>query len=140
MSKRHFLVSIKTIDDTPLFPVNFNGEMFLFGVTAGASAKIHVIQKGFASFPTGLELVIYCKNSHEARRYADEVANRIYAKLNSIGHIIQSFGIHIGELTNDERTLDAVMMDMMTRSMAARGFDMESIPTLSFGADGKLLN
>ena len=36
-----------------------------------------------------------------------------------MGHIIQSFGIHIGELTNDERTLEAVMMDMMTRSMAA---------------------
>ena len=57
-----------------------------------------------------------------------------------MGHIIQSFGIHIGELTNDERTLEAVMMDMMTRSMAARGLEMESIPTLSFGVDGKLLN
>jgi hypothetical protein len=29
---------------------------------------------------------------------------------------------------------------MMTRSMATRGLDMESIPTLTFGADGKLLN
>ena len=55
-------------------------------------------------------------------------------------HIIHSFGIHIGELTNDERTLEAVMMDMMTRSMAARGLDMESIPTLALGVDGKLLN
>ena len=72
--------------------------------------------------------------------FADEIANAIYIKTNSIGHIIQSFGIHIGELTNDERTLEAVMMDMMTRSMASRGLDMESIPTLSFGVDGKLLN
>ena len=53
MSKRHFIVSIKTIDDMLLFPTDFNGEVFLLG---------------------------------------------------------------------------------------ARGLDMESIPTLSFGADGKLLN
>ena len=98
------------------------------------------MSKGYASFPTGLELVLYCKNGQEARMFADEIANTIYMKTNSLGHIIHSFGIHIGELTNDERTLEAVMMDMMTRSMAARGFDMESIPTLSFGADGKLLN
>ena len=140
MSKRHFIVSIKTVDDTPLFPKNFNGENFLFGVTAGSGAKTHVVHKGFASFPTGLESVIYCEDGHQARRYADEVANRIYMKTNSLGHIIDSFGIHIGELTNDERTLEAVMMDMMTRSMAARGLDLESIPTLSFGPDGKLLN
>lgn len=75
MSKRHFIVSIKTIDDTPLFPVNFEGENFLFGATA--------------SFPTGLE---------------------------------------------------AVMMDMMTRSMAARGINLDSIPTLSSGQDGKKLS
>ena len=140
MSKRHFMLSIKTVDDTPLFPANFNGENFLFGVTAGASVKTRVILKGFASFPTGIEAVIYCKDGQEARRYADEVAANIYMQTNSIGHRIDSFGIHIGELTNDERTLEAVMMDMMTRSMAARGLDMESIPTLSFGEDGKLLN
>ena len=57
-----------------------------------------------------------------------------------MGYRIDSFGIHIGELTNDERTLEAVMMDMMVRGMAARGIDFDSIPTLSFGADGKLLN
>ena len=45
---------------------------------------------------------------------------------NSMGHIIDSFGIHIGELTNDERTLEAVMADMMTRSMAARGINQDS--------------
>lgn len=89
MSKRHFIVSIKTIDDTPLFPVNFEGENFLFGATAKASAKTRVIFKGYASFPTGLE---------------------------------------------------AVMMDMMTRSMAARGINLDSIPTLSSGQDGKKLS
>ena len=140
MGKRHFIVSIKTIDDMRVFPSDFNGETFMLGATAGAGAKTGVIFKGYASFPTGLELVLYCKDVQEARRFADEVANAIYIKTNSIGHIIPCFGIHIGELTNDERTLDAVMMDMMTRSMAARGLDMESIPTLSFGADGKLLN
>lgn len=62
MSKRHFIVSIKTIDDTPLFPVNFEGENFLFGATAKASAKTRVIFKGYASFPTGLEAIICCKN------------------------------------------------------------------------------
>ena len=72
--------------------------------------------------------------------FADEIANTIDIKTNSIGHIIQSFGIHIGELTNDERTLEAVMMDMMTRSMAARGLDFEDIPTLSFVNDGKLFS
>ena len=140
MSKRHFLVSIKTIDDTPLFPANFNGETFMLGVTAGAGTKTHVVLKGYASFPTGLESIIYCVDGHEARRYADEVASRIYMKTNSIGHRIDSFGIHIGELTNDERTLEAVMMDMMTRSMAARGLDLEDIPTLSFVNDGKLFS
>lgn len=140
MSKRHFIVSIKTIDDTPLFPVNFKGENFLFGATAKASAKTRVIFKGYASFPTGLESIICCKDGQQARKYADEVANSIYMLTNSMDHRIDSFGIHIGELTNDERTLEAVMMDMMVRGMAARGIDMDSIPTLSFEQDGKLLS
>lgn len=140
MSKRHFIVSIKTIDDTPLFPVNFEGENFLFGATAKASAKTRVIFKGFASFPTGLEAIIFCKDGQEARKYADEVANSIYTLTNGMDHIIESFGIHIAELTNDERTLEAVMMDMMTRSMAARGINLDSIPTLSSGQDGKKLS
>ena len=58
MSKRHFIVSIKTIDDMLLFPTDFNGEAFLLGSTAKASAKTGVIFKGYASFPTGLELVL----------------------------------------------------------------------------------
>ena len=140
MSKRHFIVSIKTIDDTPLFPVNFKGENFLFGATAKASAKTRVIFKGYASFPTGLESIICCKDGYQARKYADELANNIYMLTNSMDHRIDSFGIHIGELTNDERTLEAVMMDMMVRGMAARGIDMDSIPTLSFEQDGKLLS
>ncbi len=140
MSKRHFIVSIKTIDDTPLFPVNFKGENFLFGATVEASAKIRVIFKGFASFPTGLESIICCKDAQEARKYADEVANSIFMLTNSMDHKIDSFGINISELTNDERTLETVMMDMMIRGMAARGINPDSIPTLSFGQDGKLLS
>ena len=140
MGKRHFIVSIKTIDDMTVFPSDFNGEAFLIGATAMVGARTGVIFKGYATFPTGLELVLYCKDVQEARRFADEISNAIYMKTNSIGHIIPSFGIHIGELTNDERTLDAVMMDMMTRSMAARGLDLGSIPTLSFDMDGKLLS
>ena len=57
MSKRHFIVSIKTIDDMLLFPTDFNGEAFLLGATAKARAKTKVVFKGYASFPTGLELV-----------------------------------------------------------------------------------
>lgn len=140
MSKRHFIVSIKTIDDTPVFPKNFNGENFLFGATAKASSNTRAILKGYSSFPTGVESIIYCKDGQEARKYADELANSIYGLTNNMGYRIESFGIHIGELTNDERTLEAVMMDMMVRGMAARGIDFDSIPTLSFGTDGKLLS
>ena len=140
MSKKHFIVSIKTIDDMRVFPSNFNGETFLLGATAKVGAKTGGIFKGYASFPTGLELVLYCKDVQEARRFADEIANAIYIKTNSIGHIIPSFGIHIGELTDDERTLEAVMMDMMIRSMAARGLDFGSIPTISIGLDDKQLS
>ena len=138
MGKRHFIVSIKTIDDMKVFPSDFNGETFLLVATTEVGVKTGVIFKGYASFPTGLELVLYCKDAQEARMFADEIANAIYIKTNSIGHIIPSFGIHIGELTNDERTLHAVMMDMMTRSMAARGLDLGSMPTLTFDLDGKL--
>ena len=78
----------------------------------------------------------------EARMFADAVANQIYEKNNSIGHIIESFGIHIGILTNDERTLHAVMTDMMMRSMAARGINMDDIPVIEMDMDldGKALS
>ena len=75
-------------------------------LTTQVSAKTGIALKGFASFPTGVEFILYCKDVQEVRRFV---------------------GIHVSELTNDERTLEAVMMDMMTRSMAARGFDMGSI-------------
>lgn len=102
------------------------GENFLFDATAKASAKTSVIFKGYASFPTGLESIICCKDGHQARKYADQITSSIYMLTNSMGHIIDSFGIHIGELTNDERTLETVMADMMTRSMAARGINQDS--------------
>ena len=101
-------------------------ENFLFEATAKASAKTSVIFKGYASFPTGLESIICCKDGQQARKYADQITSSIYMLTNSMGHIIDSFGIHIGELTNDERTLEAVMADMMTRSMAARGINQDS--------------
>ena len=102
------------------------GENFLFEATAKASAKTSVIFKGYASFPTGLESIICCKDGQQARKYADQITSSIYMLTNSMGHIIDSFGIHIGELTNDERTLEAVMADMMTRSMAALGINQDS--------------
>lgn len=102
------------------------GENFLFEATAKASAKTSVIFKGYASFPTGLESIICCKDGQQARKYADQITSSIYMLTNSMGHIIDSFGIYIGELTNDERTLEAVMVDMMTRSMAVRGINQDS--------------
>ena len=102
------------------------GENFLFEATAKASAKTSVIFKGYASFPTGLESIICCKDGQQARKYADQITSSIYMLTDSMGHIIDSFGIHIGELTNDERTLEAVMVDMMTRSMAVRGINQDS--------------
>lgn len=140
MRQSHFLVSIKTIDDTPLFPKSFNGENFLFQAVLHTMNSTGVISKGYASFPTGFEAVICCKHVVEARMFADTVASRLYEKNNSMGHIIDSFGIHIGELTNDERTLDAVMMDMITRSMAARGLDMDEISTLNMNINDKVMS
>ena len=102
------------------------GENFLFEATAKASAKTSVIFKGYASFPTGLESLICCKDGQQARKYADQITSSIYMLTNSMGHIIDSFGIYIGELTNDERTLEAVMADMMTRSMEVRGINQDS--------------
>ena len=127
MRERNFIVSIKTVDDKALFPSNFNGEVFLMMLTTQVSAKTGIALKGFASFPTGVEFILYCKDVQEARSYADDVANNIYLKTNSLCHVIYSFGIYVSELTDDEKTLEAVMMDMMTRSMAARGFDMGSV-------------
>ena len=140
MRQNHYLVSIKTVDDTPVFPKSFNGENFLFQAVVQAMNRTGVISKGFASFPTGVEAVICCKHDMEARMFADAVANQIYEKNNGMGHIIESFGIHIGILTNDERTLHAVMMDVMMRSMAARGINMDDVPVVDMDMDGKALS
>ena len=140
MRQNHFLVSIKTVDDTPVFPKSFNGENFLFQAVVQAMNRTRVISKGYASFPTGFEAVICCKHDMEARMFADAVANLIYEKNNSIGHIIESFGIHIGILTNDERTLHAVMTDMMMRSMASRGVSLDDVPTIKMDMDGKIVS
>ena len=135
MRQNHFLVSIKTVDDTPVFPKSFNGENYLFQAVVQAMNRTRVISKGFASFPTGFEAVICCKHDMEAKMFADAVATQIYEKNNSMGHIIDSFGIHIGKLTNDERTLYAVMTDMTMRSMAARGINMDDIPVIEMDMD-----
>lgn len=140
MRQNHFLVSIKTVDDTPVFPKSFNGENYLFQAVVQAMNRTRVISKGFASFPTGFEAVICCKHDIEAKMFADAVATQIYEKNNSMGHILESFGIHIAVLTNDERTLNAVMMDMMMRSMAARGINMDDIPVIDIDMDGKALS
>ena len=62
MGKRHFIVSIKIIDDMKVFPSDFNGETFLLGATTEVGVKTGVILKGYASFPAGLELLLYCKD------------------------------------------------------------------------------
>ena len=49
MGKRHFIVSIKTIDDMKVFPADFNGVTFLLGATANVGARTGVIFKGYAS-------------------------------------------------------------------------------------------
>ena len=46
---------------------------------------------------------------------SDGFSSQIHEKTDRLGHVIESFGIQIGELTDDERTLEAVMMDMMVR-------------------------
>ena len=140
MRQNHFLVSIKTVDDTPLFPKSFNGEMYLFHTVISTASRIGVFSKGFASFPTGVEAVICCNDVKEAKKFADGVSNQLYAKTNSLGYIIESFGIHIGELTDDERTLEAVMMDMMMRSMASRGVSLDDVPTIKMDMDGKIVS
>ena len=140
MRQNHFLVSIKTIDDTPLFPKSFNGENFLFQAVIKSAVRSGVFSKGFASFPTGVEALICCNDFKQARKFADEVSSHIYAKTNSLGHIIESFGIHIGELIDDERTLEAVMMDMIVRSMASRGVSLDDVPTIKMDMGGKIVS
>ena len=72
MRQIHFIVSIKTVDNTPLFPSDFNGESFLLETTIKVSTQFKILTKGYSSFPTGLEAIICCSNISEAKKYADE--------------------------------------------------------------------
>lgn len=121
MKQKNFHVSIKTIDDKPLFPPVFDGKRLLFPFVMQAALKTDVLPVGFAVFPTGVEVVAKCRNQTEAKAFADALSALLYQQNNSIGYIIESFGIHIGELTQDERTLHAFISDMTMRSMAAHG-------------------
>ena len=69
MRQIHFIVSIKTVDNTPLFPSNFNGESFLLETTIKVSTQFKILTKGYSSFPTGLEAIICCSNISEAKKY-----------------------------------------------------------------------
>ena len=120
MKQKNFHVSIKTVDDKPLFPSNYDCQGLLFPLVNQAAMRVGVLTVGFATFPTGVEVVANCNDTAEAKGFADALSALLYEHNNAIGHIIESFGIHIGELTTDERTLHAFMTDMMMRSMAAR--------------------
>ena len=135
MRKVHFLVSIKTVDNTPLFPSNFNGEGFLFETTIKVSTQFKILTKGYSSFPTGLEAIIFCNNISEARKYADEICMSIYQIRNTLGSYLDSLGIQIGEIKDNKKSLESAMMDMMMRSMKARGLDFSSIPTINIDLD-----
>ena len=50
MRQIHFIVSIKTVDNTPLFPSNFNGESFLLETTIKVSTQFKILTKGFFFF------------------------------------------------------------------------------------------
>lgn len=135
MKQKNFHVSIKTIDDKPLFPPGFDGDKLLFPFVMQAALKLKSLPVGFAGFPTGVEVVIKCNTQKDAKAFADALSALLYQHNNSIGYVIESFGIHIGELTQDERTLHAFMSDMMMRSMAARGA-LDEMAQLAAGSAG----
>lgn len=121
MKQNNFHVSIKTVDDTPLFPPVFKGASPLFPYVMQVALRTGVFPKGFSDFPNGVEIVLGCKDQKHAKEFADALCGLFYEKNNSMGYHIESFGIYISALTNDERTLHAFMTDMMKRSMQARG-------------------
>ena len=135
MRKIHFIVSIKTVDNAPLFPSNFNGESFLFETTIKVSTQLKILTKGYSSFPTGLEAIICCNNMSEAKKYANEICMPIYQIRNSLGSYLESLCIQIGEIKDNKKSLESAMMDMMMRSMKARGLDFNSIPTIDMDLD-----
>lgn len=121
MKQNNFHVSIKTVDDTPLFPPVFKGASPLFPYVMQVALRTGVLPKGFSDFPNGVEIVLGCKDQKHAKEFADALCGLFYEKNNSMGYHIESFGIYISALTDDERTLHAFMTDMMKRSMQARG-------------------
>lgn len=140
MKQKHFLLSIKTIDDSPLFHESIDGDNLLFQFLLKAMNHTKVVFKTFAGFPTGVEAIIWCKDEKEAKNFADNVCLQIYDVNNKAGYIIDCVGVHIGYLTDDDRTLEAVAMDIMSRSMAARGFDLSNIPTVGLDFKGDVLS
>ena len=135
MRQIHFIVSIKTVDNTPLFPSDFNGESFLLETTIKVSTQVKILTKGYSSFPTGLEAIICCSNISEAKKYADEICMSIYQIRNTLGSYLDSLGIQIGEIKDNKKSLESAMMDMMIRGMKARGLDFNSIPTINIDLD-----
>ena len=135
MRQIHFIVSIKTVDNTPLFPSEFNGESFLLETTIKVSTQFKILTKGYSSFPTGLEAIICCSNISEAKKYADEICMSIYQIRNTLGSYLDSLGIQIGEIKDNKKSLESAMMDMMIRGMKARGLEFRSIPTINIELD-----
>lgn len=120
MGQNHFLVSVKTIDDTLLFPKTFDGKSFLLQSVIESAQIFNVITKCYSSFPSGFEVLALCDTQEQAKNFTDKVCALLYEKNNSIGHIIDSFGVHIAHVTNDEKMLYAIASDMMMRSIGAR--------------------
>lgn len=135
MKKKHFLVSVKTIDAAPVFHKSIDGDSVLFQLVIQAASRTNVLTKTFAGFPDGVEIIAWCKNETEARAFADAVCLQIYDTNNKVGYIIETLGVHIGILTDDERTLQAVSMDIMMRSMAARSLNLQGVPVLDSDDD-----
>lgn len=134
MKQNNFHVSIKTVDDTPLFPPVFKGASPLFPYVMQVALRTGVFPKGFSDFPNGVEIVLGCKDQKHAKEFADALCGLFYEKNNSMGYHIESFGIYISALTNDERTLHAFMTDMMKRSMQARGITDDDVKSLDLNS------
>ena len=139
MIKKNFHVSIKTIDDKPLFPPMYDGQKLLFPFVMQTSLRAGVMSIGFASFPTGVEIVAQCKDQNEVKKFADTLSSLICEHNNAIGYIIETFSIQIGELDDDEQTLHAFMTDMMMRSMVARG-ELSEVSDSSDDSDNGLFH
>jgi hypothetical protein len=139
MKQKNFHVSIKTIDGMPVFPPAYDGQKLLFPFVMQAAMRVGVLSVGFASFPDGVEVVVKCSNPNDAKNFADSLSSLIYDHNNALGHIIDSFGINIGELAGGDDYVNSIMMDMMVRSMIARG-EMDEVSDSSDGSDKELFH